>query len=277
MSGELDGRCPGQVGKGSAENALQCEACVQALLSVIGHVSKLPVPESIHEGDTPINHGHNDASHAHEATSNDYAIHMVIDNVMVLGSIAELPVAILKASGLIRLDLPGLDFVYQKYIFRTRSLQSDSLSLPRGLTWGTVRPQDFELVKSRTQIPRKNRTLALLPSVAIFPQPDHGGVDVDPIAWCFLGVDGSLASLHVEPEWRGKGLAKMASRKLWNDGFVVFDGDEGKGEDGWLAHSDVHVDNMESRGVAKSLGGLEGWMVWWVRVDMNRLSDEYLV
>ncbi len=36
----------------------------------------------------------------------------------------------------------------------------------------------------------------------------------------------------------------------------------------WWAHSDVAEDNVESAGVAKALGGQEGWRVRWVSVDL---------
>lgn len=123
----------------------------------------------------------------------------------------------------------------------------------------------------------------------------------DLIAWAFLGLDGSLTSLHVEPPHRGKGLAKAVCRRLFGRlreeggemGFrplplplplptaVVRDGAEDEaaaggevsdGEEG-LVHSDVAEGNVESAGVAKGLGGQVGWRVRWVGVDLGMVRD----
>lgn len=91
-----------------------------------------------------------------------------------------------------------------------------------------------------------------------------------------MGVDGSLTSLHVEPAHRGKGLAKAVGRRLFRNlvedargmGFVAV----GVGEGGLMVHSDVAVGNVESAGVARGLGGREGWRVRWVSVDLGRVD-----
>lgn len=274
LSGEVNGQCPRSSSEGTAthrsdEPGQHCADCSAAILSVVSYISSLPLPSSIHANDQavslPIAVSPNGA---HESTTADYSRHLIDPNLVLFGNVAALPVSILKTNNLVRTELPGLDFDYQKFIIHTGSLRSrTSDELPPGLRWGEVRSQDFALVKSRTAIPRKDKTLATVPSVAIFPsEPDSA-----PIAWCFLGVDGSLMTLHVEPEHRGRGLAKAATFKLWTEKFGAFDEEEGKRPEGWLAHSDVHVANKESAGVARSLGGVEGWMSWWVRVDLSRL------
>lgn len=187
---------------------------------------------------------------------------------MLIGTVAQFSADILLAHELIRTDLPGIHIPYQKFVFQTGDLRHIDTMLPSGLRWGEVRPQDFALVRSRTSIPRQDKTLALLPSVAIF-QDQSGGND-NPIAWAFLGPDGSLASLHVEPEFRGCGLAKKVTTKIMNEQLKLYDGDEGKSERGWLCNADIALDNAESIGVAMSLGGKPGWVVYWVRVDLEK-------
>lgn len=132
---------------------------------------------------------------------------------------------------------------------------------------------------SRTDIPKTEATLARLGSVGVrysgsgFEMQEGEG---ELIAWAYIGVDGSLSSLHVEPEHRGKGLAKAACRKLFRDlgvdprgmGFLEVEGDA---MEGW-AHSDVALENKESAGVARGLGGREGWRVRWVSVDLERVE-----
>lgn len=278
LSGEVAGQCPNSSGEDTSTHRSEkkqqiCPDCSAALLSIVSYIFKLPLPPSVHANEAPISLPNGvSPSQAHESNSADYSRHLVDPNLVLFGNIAALPVSILKEHNLIRTDLPGLDFDYQKFIIHTGKLQSRaSGQLPPGLRWGEVRQQDYALVKSRTAIPRKDRTLATVPSVAIFPSDPDSKHEDAPIAWCFLGTDGSLMTLHVEPEYRGRGLAKAAALKLWTEKFGIFDEEEGKGEDGWLAHSDVHVANKESAGVARSLGGVEGWMSWWVRVDLKRL------
>ncbi|TKA68866.1 hypothetical protein B0A49_03750 [Cryomyces minteri] len=177
--------------------------------------------------------------------------------------------------------------------------------LPPGLRWASLRDADLALVRQRTKIPRQERTLRSLPSVAIFRDRSHltttssspidnrahaaangtglhhgGDHDDDddataPIAWAFLGQDGSLTSLHVEPAFRGRGLAKAVTLKLFSDvqrrqGIfaAVGSGDE---DVGW-AHADAAAENRESIGVMESLGGRWGWDVYWVRVDLERVG-----
>lgn len=126
------------------------------------------------------------------------------------------------------------------------------------------------------------------------------------VAWAFLGPDGSLTSLHVEPGHRGRGLAKAVAGRLLTAlahdeagmgfrpvvgngaGNGTFDRDDNGGESatnthanasedgsagpgGW-AHSDVAAGNVESAAVAKGLGGTEGWSVRWVGVDLRAVA-----
>lgn len=193
-------------------------------------------------------------------------------------------------------------------------------SLPPGYAFSTPRRDELALTISRTEIPKTEDTLARLGSVGVRytpvpptsastststctttnpnPTPTPTPTPTAPpdppqqsdlIAWAFLGPDGSLTSLHVEPAHRGRGLAKAVSRRLFrrlaDDASAVGfrpvaidddDDDNGDGDDGddgvtgggW-AHSDVAVENAGSAGVARGLGGKEGWRVRWVGVDLG--------
>jgi ribosomal protein S18 acetylase RimI-like enzyme len=90
-----------------------------------------------------------------------------------------------------------------------------------------------------------------------------------PVAWAFLGLDGSLSTLHVEPEHRGKGVAKLVASKLlrtYADGLAV-----DRDGDAW-AHADVYDGNVQSEAVCRSLGASKTWAVFWVRIE---LADSY--
>lgn len=117
-----------------------------------------------------------------------------------------------------------------------------------------------------------------LPSVAVYPSDPTSG-DPAPVSWAFLGGDASLTTLHVEPEHRGRGLAKAVAMKLFAEDMQSFvtHGDlteEDKDKDRRWAHADVAVDNDASIGVCTSLGGKWEWQVYWVRIDLEKQRSQ---
>lgn len=201
-----------------------------------------------------------------------------------------------------RSEFPGMGLPYRKFVFEgvrrevkglleefdeeegpSRGGRGRQAGGGQKLKWGVVRERDLELVISRSVLPR-TKALGRLPSAAVFvrtrqQEEGDGGEeqreeDWQPVAWAFLGLDGSLTSLHVEPGWRRRGLAKALAAKLFRDegmeavgGGVVRDLREG------LMHSDVAVDNKESTGVCVSLGGRAAWDCYWIRVDLDRVRE----
>ncbi|OJD19535.1 hypothetical protein AJ78_00506 [Emergomyces pasteurianus Ep9510] len=161
-----------------------------------------------------------------------------------------------------------------------------------------VQSRHLDLVISRTDIPRSKELLEKLPSVALYYDggsnnmtssgPDatvhepSGCASGDmPIAWAFLGLDGSLCSLHVEEEHRRRGLAKIIAREVMKSGmeadggvFTYGPGSDGatmgKGKDydqGWV-FADVVLRNKPSRNVMGKLGGQPAWTIKWVVVEV---------
>jgi hypothetical protein len=119
----------------------------------------------------------------------------------------------------------------------------------------------MDTVKARTNIPRSAKTLLSLESVGVFDEASD-----KPVAWTFLGLDGSLTTLHTESEHRGKGVAKAVAAKIMREyapGLAV--DDEGNA---W-SHADVYLGNVQSEGVCKSLGGKPLWKDYWIRVDLE--------
>lgn len=125
-----------------------------------------------------------------------------------------------------------------------------------------MREQDIDLVKARTTIPRTTKTLMSLKSVGVFEEETDTAV-----AWTFLGLDGSLVTLHTEEAYRGKGIAKAVAAKLFRQhapGLAVdHDGNA------W-SHADVYTGNVQSESVCKSLGGKALWKCFWVRIDLEK-------
>jgi len=151
--------------------------------------------------------------------------------------------------------------------------------LPTGFEFGHVPSEALELVRQRSEIRRTVSTLAELAGMAVFTTPTatDDGPDVEAadrgqiVAWGFLGVDGSVNALHVEPPWRGLGLAKAVMRRLLRRGDygTWFEGEE----DGYAGHADVHGDNRASRAVCARSGARYGWDVHWVRINLGVVEE----
>ncbi|KAK3497992.1 uncharacterized protein B0T23DRAFT_98805 [Neurospora hispaniola] len=164
--------------------------------------------------------------------------------------------------------------VCQKWLFRTEALVSSSPSSEKeregelettmekeGLVWDRVRTkEDVRLVQSRTSIKRQEDTLLGLPSVAV--RDGEGRM----VAWGFMAFDGTLMTLHVEEQYRGKGLAKAVACKVMRDHVKDY------GDDGWGA-ADVFLENYRSQGVCRSIGGRVGWLLSWAVVDLATAGD----
>lgn len=286
LSGQVPGRCSGLPGDGNS-----CPACEEAVLAILRHISTLPLPgpvgpalNSATENGTTDTTSQEEHLRHHDSSFpvSSYLSHLAYPSILLLGAAHNLPVRILEQANLIRTEWPGIGIPYLKYIFRLSDLPPPH-EPPQGLRWGEVRSQDCALVHARSAIPRTVDTIMRMPSVAVFSSSSSSSQDgmrsVDErdraggeqlVAWAFMGLDGSLTALHVEAGFRGRGLAKAVVGRLFREHLKVF-GEIGLEDEGW-AHSDVAVENWESRGVAKSLGGTEGWEVFWVRVDLEKIK-----
>ena len=242
----------------------QDQAAIDALLlDTVKSMKNLGVPTSIHQNVL-------DAQKAEQLQSeedhggfsrNDYGGHAADPNIMLWGSVHEKTVPMLDRLGFLTRKykagiVPNFTFVWDV----------DSMApvkdLPAGLRWGELTKEHFAQVRSRTQIPRQDRTLAVLPNLGIFTEKG------ELVAWAFVGLDASLTTLHVESGWRGRGLAKAVTTKLFREKMNLF------WEDGMerLAHGYVIVGNKESEGMCRSLGGKSDWEVYWLRLDLEQVE-----
>lgn len=138
----------------------------------------------------------------------------------------------------------------------------------------------LDLVQSRTNIPRSRAQLSSMVGTAIYcdSESEAEGDDEMPIAWAFLGVDGPLATLHVEPEHRGKGLALCLSKETMRRGMDptgIFGADRLDFVDETLrqkttawVHTEVAQLNKASRRVMEKVGGEVKTTVMWVVIEL---------
>ncbi|KAJ5455218.1 Acyl-CoA N-acyltransferase [Penicillium sp. IBT 31633x] len=131
-------------------------------------------------------------------------------------------------------DPPYFKYFFRRSVFSPEDKPGNSadqppvdLSLPSGYRFHDrdgregVLSKHLGLVQSRTNIPRSKTQLSTMPGMAVYLDSDAGDANADemPIAWGFLGVDGALATLHVEPEHRGaRACASVieGSHASWN-------------------------------------------------------------
>ncbi|KAM7223256.1 hypothetical protein V8F06_001469 [Rhypophila decipiens] len=143
------------------------------------------------------------------------------------------------------------------------------------LKFDKVKRNDIPLIRARTSIDRKPETLLRLPSLVLrrlssssSPSNNNSSEkeveeqEEEAVAWAFTGLDGTLMTLHVEPSYRGLGLAKLIACRIMTDSLPLY------GDDGWGA-ADVFVANTQSQGVCKSIGGKAWWTLSWAVVDLD--------
>lgn len=241
---------------------------MKLMRNLLQAMKDLAVPESIHQDilnakATDIDSNSTDSV---GLSRSDYAAHMLDVEIMLWGSIHERTLPILQRLGVADGErfktaaVPNLMFTWDVDALAV------SKELPENVRWGELESRHFPIVRSRTQIPRQDRTLAVLPNLGIFPASSEApNSQLDPLAWVFVGLDGSLTTLHVEPEWRGKGLAKAITAKLFREKMGMF---WERGLTKWT-HGYVIRGNKESEGMCRSLGGRSEWDVYWVRVDLG--------
>ncbi|KAI1203133.1 hypothetical protein F5X97DRAFT_158929 [Nemania serpens] len=151
--------------------------------------------------------------------------------------------------------------IYDKWVFKIDELPD--VAAPRSLgdgrrwVWDVVRPADIPFTIARTEIQRKERTMRLLPSTALYL--DDGTL----VAWAFLGPDSSLSSLHCEEPYRGRGLAKAVAVRILRDHVRDY------GDDAY-AWADVAPDNIQSQSVCRALNGHAKWQISWSRLNLDQ-------
>lgn len=246
-----------------------CPRCRTAVLSLLDYVPTVPVPPIHPDGFSAL-----EIAKQHEKefpeTGPDvrYPIsfashcrHLLDPHVVTLGACHEQIVQICTEVGLVREEFPGRQARLDKFLFNVADLPQ-TRKLPEGLQWGEMKEEDIAVIVARAELPRIMRTLLSMKNVGVFDEKTG-----EPVAWTFLGLDGSLTSLQTEPEYRGKGIAKAVAAKI----FRVYTPGLAVDEQGnaW-ANADVYEGNVQSKSVCRSLGGRALWKTFWVRIDISK-------
>ncbi|OAL07278.1 hypothetical protein IQ06DRAFT_372278 [Phaeosphaeriaceae sp. SRC1lsM3a] len=257
----------GEIPHHSSEKGV-CRECRKAVLALLDYMSALPTPPMRADNQPAL-----ELAYQHEKeypepgpdgtyppSPGTYMRHLLLSKVILVGACHEQIAQIMREAKLVRRDMPGADLTLNKFLFKLSDLPRTK-DLPKGLRWGQIREGDIEIVKARTSIPRTKDTLLSLKSVGVFDEESDR-----PIAWTFQGLDGSLTTLHTEPDHRGKGIAKAVAAKICREhapGLAV--DNEGNA---W-SHADVYMGNVQSEGVCKSLGGQALWKDYWIRINLE--------
>ncbi|KAL2134178.1 hypothetical protein VTI74DRAFT_839 [Chaetomium olivicolor] len=187
-------------------------------------------------------------------------------NHVLVGSLHETLRQALLSRGVVMAKPPNVadDLAWEfcgKWLCRAENLPVPaSAPLPQGMRWDRARKEDIATVLARTSINRKEATLLMLPSTTVRLE------DGTPVAWAFMGLDGTITTLHVEEPYRQLGLAKAMACKLMHEHLPDY------GDDGWGA-ADVFVENFKSQALCKSIGGRQSWTLSWAIIDLSSVGE----
>jgi hypothetical protein len=192
---------------------------------------------------------------------------------ITFGAVHERTAAMMRRARVLHVPvLPndGISIPFGMFIFRLGGQHAEDQDTVRtdeglttGLRWGHLEPAHLAIVRARTPYPRLERTMAIMPNVGIFSDGQE-----DPIAWALIGLDGSLTSLHVEADWRRRGLGVLTAQKMFRDGMEVFwANDEASGPR--FAHAYVAKGNIASEKLLHSAKGALGWNVHWIHTNLG--------
>ncbi|KAF7957873.1 hypothetical protein EAE96_003441 [Botrytis aclada] len=140
-------------------------------------------------------------------------------------------------------------------------------ALPSSLTTSRVPASHINLVLSTSSISREPSTLLAQPSLCLLTPAS------EMVAWAFIGIDGTLATLYVLPSHRGLGLATYVARELLRRFGMGEFADLGFNASSGFVHSDVKDGNAGSEGVMRALGGKRSWESSYMWVDCAMVDE----
>lgn len=206
--------------------------------------------------------------------------------VCLAGNVHTTVAALLAEEGLIvRVNQPYGHYNYPAVAGQGNSTP-DGLcgGLPKGLIWSTIQPSDHADVMAVNNIVRSAATIAHLPSAAIRKvDPKDDGSPGKAVAFGFASGDGSLRTLHVDPEYRRMGLAKAVVGRLLSTGVFAppregpFSPDENVYKEMEelhpLAFASVEKSNVASIKTFEGVKAIWSWDVYWIWVDLDKARE----
>ena len=145
---------------------------------------------------------------------------------------------------------------YTKFVFTPNGLPKKVESEIYDLR--DVSDADLEQVVTTSTISRTVDTLRQSSSTGAYLR-NPTTLDTGAHAWCFTAREGTISSLFVRGELRGKGPAKLVMRKELEKAFEVR---------GFVC-ADVEETNVSSVGVCQSLGASRLCKAIWVDIDLE--------
>lgn len=167
-----------------------------------------------------------------------------------------------------------------KYLFRSTNLPAEPKHPLPNYELDTIYPKHFDLVLASSPILRTKEYLLTRIPVSTALYRDKSRLS-DPLAFCVTAPDKSISILWVDPSFRGLGIGKfVAYHRLVGEGGMLdsrihvgtstfkFYGD--KNSDILWSHADIAEDNISSKKMCESLGGVAHWSSVWIRVQISR-------
>ncbi|KZV62267.1 hypothetical protein PENSPDRAFT_758842 [Peniophora sp. CONT] len=148
---------------------------------------------------------------------------------------------------------------WAKMIYTPEALPPPSSALSEDeYRFGQIEERHLDEVLSTSSVARGRATVLTSPNTAIFSRATD-----EPLAWCFTSREGSVSTLYVRPEARGRGLGKAAMRAELVRAFE---------RDGRPFGSvEVSLTNEASLGLSESMGARKRWEVVWATVNLEAL------
>lgn len=179
----------------------------------------------------------------------------------------------------VRLDQGPIKYLFTPECYAQPSHEpanvESTVRMPTNYRFRPLQTEHIQIVLDRTRVPRTVKTMKSLFSVGLFYNDE-----TNPIGWGFLGKDASLTSLHTEPQHRGKGLAALISKELFQHQHEYFRTPKDDRAEAvfdpnveW-AHADVDESNVGSRRVMEKMGGDQQWGVSWIEVELEVLMGK---
>jgi len=131
--------------------------------------------------------------------------------------------------------------------------------LPEGWRSEKVPEENLEIVIKHSAIKRQKETLRLLESRCLINEKD------EMVAWAFIGLDGSLCTMHVLEEYRKRGLATIVAKRL------LMKRKESREEGSGWVHAEVGEGNVASEGVMRTLGAIKSFRTGYAGIDVENL------